>query len=185
GRTSSCALRPSRDYGCAILHRIDPCPRPCYSTGMKKGVPVSPGVAVARAYCMDQTLARREPSRLDLAAVSSEISRLDAACAAATQELDSIIARVSNQVGGDEAAIFRAHRQLLRDPALIGKVKSSILNRHVDARTALHETLEEYNTLFERIPDEYLKERMADVRDVVGRVISQLALHETKHVLDV
>ena len=27
---------------------------------MKKGVPVSPGIAVARAYCVDEVLARRE-----------------------------------------------------------------------------------------------------------------------------
>src|SRR4051812_10016329 len=28
---------------------------------MKKGVPVSPGVAVAHAFCVDQVLARHEP----------------------------------------------------------------------------------------------------------------------------
>jgi phosphotransferase system enzyme I (PtsI) len=157
----------------------------CQDAMLKKGVPVSPGVAVARAYCVDEVLARREPHKLNAAALSDEISRFDAACAAAAQELDAIVARVGEQVGDEEAAIFRAHRLLLRDPALVGKVKSAILDRHVDARTALHETLDEYNTLFERIPDEYLKERMADIRDVVGRVMSQLALHETKHILDV
>ena len=31
---------------------------------MKKGVPVSPGIAVARAYCVDEVLARREPYKL-------------------------------------------------------------------------------------------------------------------------
>jgi phosphoenolpyruvate-protein phosphotransferase len=143
---------------------------------MKKGVPVSPGVAVARAYCVDEVLARREPLKLDEAALSGEISRFDRACAAATQELDAIVARVSKQLGEEEAAIFRAHRLLLRDPAFLGKVKSIILNRHVDAPTALHETLEEYTQLFSRIEDEYLRERMSDLRDVAGRITAQLAL---------
>ena len=49
----------------------------CYSTGMKKGVPVSPGVAVARAYCVDEVLARREPHKLDAAALSDEAIRFD------------------------------------------------------------------------------------------------------------
>src|SRR5437667_2053777 len=151
---------------------------------MKKGVSVSPGVVVARAYCVDEVLARREPHKLDEAALSDEISRFDSACAAAAQELDAIAARVGQQVGEEEAAIFRAHRLLLRDPALVGRVKSAILDRHVDARTALHETLDEYTALFERIQDEYLKERMADIRDVVGRVMAQLALHDNKHVID-
>ena len=67
----------------------------------------------------------------------------------------------------------------LRDPALVGKVKSAIIHRQVDARTALHETLDEYTLLFEKIEDEYLKERMADIRDVVQRIMAHLALHET------
>lgn len=146
---------------------------------MLKGVPVSPGVAVARAYCVDQVLARREPNQLDVARLSEEISRFDAACQAAGQELDAIVTRVGQQLGEEEAAIFRGHRLLLRDPALIGKVKTAILNRHVDARTALHEVLDEYTALFSQIQDEYLRERMADIRDVVGRVMAHLTLHET------
>jgi phosphoenolpyruvate-protein phosphotransferase len=144
---------------------------------MKKGVPVSPGVAVARAYCVDEVLARREPLQLDEAALSGEISRFDRACAGAAAELDAIVTRVSRQLGEEEAAIFRAHRLLLRDPAFLGKVKSIILHRHVDAATALHETLEEYTQLFARIEDEYLRERMSDLRDVAGRITAQLALH--------
>jgi phosphotransferase system enzyme I (PtsI) len=152
---------------------------------MKRGVPVSPGVAVARAYCVDQVLAQRAPSKLDAAALSGEISRLDHACAAAALELDAIIARVHQQVGDKEASIFQAHRLLLRDPALLGKVKSAILDRHLDAHSALHETLEEYAALFAKVQDEYLKERMADLRDVVGRIQAQLALQSAECIADI
>ena len=112
---------------------------------MRKGVPVSPGIAVGRAYCVDAVLARREPQHLDAAALSDEVSRFDMACTEAARELDAIVQRVSKQVGEEEAAIFRGHRLLLRDPALIGKVKNTILTRHVNARTALHEALDEYS----------------------------------------
>lgn len=152
---------------------------------MLKGIPVSPGIAIARAYCVDEVLAQREPHQLDVAVLSEEIARFDKACQAAGEELDAIVTRVCQQLGEDAAAIFRAHRLLLRDPALIGKVKSLILNRHVDARTALHEVLDDYTALFSRIEDEYLKERMADIRDVVSRVMAQLALNEpAEHAMD-
>ena len=150
---------------------------------MLKGIAVSPGVAVARAYCVDSVLARREPQYLNQAALSEEITRFDNACHTAGQEMDAIIARVSQQLGDDEAAIFRGHRALLRDPALVGKIKSAILHRQVDARTALHELLDEYTLLFEKIQDEYLKERMTDIKDVVTRIISHLVTHETPHCL--
>src|ERR1022692_4812081 len=142
---------------------------------MLKGIAVSPGIAVARAYCVDSVLARREPQHLNAAVLSDEVARFENACQAAGQEMDAIITRVGQQLGDDEAAIFRGHRLLLRDPALVGKVKATILNRQVDARTALHELLDEYAQLFEKIRDDYLKERMADMRDVVTRIIAHLA----------
>jgi phosphotransferase system enzyme I (PtsI) len=150
---------------------------------MKRGVPVSPGVAVARAYCVDQVLARREPNTLDVAALSGEVSRFDGACAAAAGELDVIIGRVTTEVGKEQADIFQVHRLLLRDPALIGRVKSAILNRQVDAETALHELLDEYSAAFSKIDDEYLKERMADIRDVVGRLLGHLSLDQHPQIL--
>src|SRR5882724_10576877 len=145
---------------------------------MKKGVPVSPGVAVARAYCVDEVLAPWQSQPVRDGDVNAEINRFTRACAAAAQELDAIVARVGKEVGDEEASIFRSHRLLLRDPALIQKVRSTILNHHVDARTALQETLHEYTSLFSKIEDDYLRERMADIRDVLGRVAAQLALQD-------
>src|SRR5262245_61690540 len=143
---------------------------------MRRGVAVSPGIAVGRAYCVDALLGRRRPQRLEASALSAEVERFDRACIEAGRELDAIVDRVSEQIGEQEAGIFRGHRMLLRDPALIGKVTTTILKRQVDAHTALHHVLDEYTALFARISDEYIKERMADLRDVAGRILAQLAL---------
>ena len=150
---------------------------------MRKGLSVSPGVAIAQVYCLDKALARQQPKKLDAAVVSTEVARLDAACAAARQELDDLIAQVSQQVGEKEAAIFRAHRLLLDDPALLVKVQSTILDRQRDARSALQEVLDEYQTLFEQIQDNYLKERLADLRDVIRRLQAQLAVQPSRPCL--
>jgi phosphoenolpyruvate-protein phosphotransferase (PTS system enzyme I) len=147
---------------------------------MKKGVPVSPGVAVAHAHCVDEVLTTHEPLTLDDASVAGEISRFERACAAVVRELDDTIHRVSRQIGDDEAAIFHAHRQLLRDPGLHAKVQARIRDKHIDAATALQGALDEYAALFRQIPDSYLQERLTDLRDVVGRVIAQLA-RDTQH----
>ena len=55
----------------------------------------------------------REPHQLDGAALSGEVTRFETAIAAAGQELDAIVTRVTQQLGEDEAAIFRGHRLLL------------------------------------------------------------------------
>jgi phosphoenolpyruvate-protein phosphotransferase len=130
---------------------------------------------VARAFCLDEAPRRSEALHLDAAALSGEASRFDQACAAVARELDAIIDRVSRQVGEDEAAIFRTHRLLVRDPTLAAKVRSAVLERQIDAATALREIVTEYDALLGRIADPYLQERMADLRDVIGRILDQLA----------
>jgi phosphotransferase system enzyme I (PtsI) len=151
---------------------------------MKKGVPVSPGVAVAHAHCVDDVLISHEPYTLDDAGLSAEIARFERACAAVVRELDDTITRVAKQIGEDQANIFRAHRQLLRDPSLHQKVKARICEGRVDAGTALRETLDEYAGIFSKIADSYLQERLADLRDVVGRVLVQLTREVHENTLD-
>ena len=152
---------------------------------MIKGVPVSPGVAVARAYCVNQALTRREPLHLNADALSAEVTRFDAACAAAARELDDVVRRVTQQVGEDEASIFRAHQLLLRDPALVGKVRAAITEKRIDAAAAVQQTVEEYKALFSHITDKYIQERMSDLRDVGGRILAELARQENRPLLDV
>src|SRR5262245_39279711 len=104
---------------------------------MKKGIPVSPGIAVARAFRLTNGQARPESRPVEASELSTEVERLTAACAAAARELDATITRVSREVGENEAAIFRAHRGIVQDPALTKKVKSTIQPRNIEARCAL------------------------------------------------
>jgi phosphoenolpyruvate-protein phosphotransferase len=98
------------------------------------------------------------------------VGRFEAACADAARELDDTIARVAGQLGEDEAAILRAHRRLTVDPALLDKVRAAIRDRRASARDALRGVLDEYAALFGQVQDAYLRERLADLRDVVGRI---------------
>lgn len=150
---------------------------------MLRGSAISPGVAVARAYRIDEALARHDPTILDAAALSAEVTRFEQACTAVGNELEVTIEQVSNTIGKSEADIFRAHRMLLRDPSFIGKVTSRILTRKFDALSALAETFDEYTVLFGQIPDEYLRERLADLRDVVNRIHTHLVMDNVPECL--
>lgn len=141
---------------------------------MKKGVPISPGIAVAKAYRIDEVFSRYETHHVDATSLSEEVRRFEEACAAASAEIEEIAQRVRKEVGRSEAAIFQAHQGLLQDPMLVVKVQSAILNRGVDAATALHGVLEEYTGLFEQVQDESLRRRLTDLRDVLGRVMIHL-----------
>jgi phosphoenolpyruvate-protein phosphotransferase (PTS system enzyme I) len=150
---------------------------------MKKGVPISPGIAVARAFRIDEARARPANQPLEAEHIEAEVARFEEACNVVAVELDHLIAQVSKEVGEHAASIFRSHRVLLRDPALADKVKGEIRHHGVDVVTALYRALDDYTSLFARISDEYLRERMADVRDVISRIINRLTLDDSAQQL--
>ena len=143
---------------------------------MKKGVPVSPGVAVAHAHCVEEVITSHEPYTLDDASLSGEVQRFERACTAAAREIEDTITRVSRQIGDEEAAIYRAHRQHLRDPTMLGKIRARITEKRIDSSSALQQTFEEYSALFRQISDPYLQGRLTDGREIRDRMLS-LAKH--------
>ncbi|MGH7139854.1 MAG: phosphoenolpyruvate--protein phosphotransferase, partial [Pirellulales bacterium] len=63
----------------------------------------------------------------------------------------------------------------MHEPALTAKLRSWIDEARQTAPAAQRRLLDEYTALFERTSDEYLRERLADVRDVVARLNQHLS----------
>ncbi len=143
---------------------------------MLKGVAVSPGVVVGRVYKVESILHSTEP--VTLAApelVAPELERFDLALARAGLELESMIQKVESQIGREEADIFRSHLSMVRDPSLRQKVYSLVQSQRVTAMTALQQVMMQYISRFEHFEQQdYFRERMADLRDVFGRIAADL-----------
>jgi len=82
---------------------------------------------------------------------------------------------VERQVGPEEASIFGAHESILYDTAFTNKIRKWIVSDRMTAQAALHRLVNHYTSLFARTKDEFLKERLSDVRDVVLRINSYLS----------
>ncbi|MGL4464217.1 MAG: phosphoenolpyruvate--protein phosphotransferase, partial [Planctomycetia bacterium] len=142
--------------------------------GMRRGVAVSPGVVVAQVLCLDtlgltETTAAKAPADLPL-----EVARFNQACEEAAVQLGELADAVSQELGRREAAIFRAQYQMLCDRSFLTQVHALILDRGFDAPSALRAVLAEYETVFSQIADDYIRERVVDLRDVVARVLRRL-----------
>ena len=59
--------------------------------------------------------------------------------------------------------------------AFTNKVRGWIVDDRLTAQAALHRLLDEYTVLFAKTNDEYLRERLNDVRDVVVRLTAHLS----------
>lgn len=142
---------------------------------MRKGIGVSPGVAVGTAYCIDEIFVNPQTKQLAEDEVLDELRRYERARDLTATDLHALGQKVASQVGEEQAAIFRAHETILRDPAFTAKVRTWIVDYREPAESALHRLLNEYTSLFARTKDEYLRERLVDVRDVIIRLSGHLS----------
>jgi len=137
---------------------------------MRKGIPVSPGVTVGKAYCVDDAVLAADAIPLDPTQISAELARYETAREKTAKDLRALQRKVQRQIGHEEAAIFGAHEAILHDPAFNGKIRGWIEHERMTVLTALHRLVNHYTSLFARTKDEYIKERLTDVRDVVTRL---------------
>jgi len=150
---------------------------------LRKGVPVSPGVAVGSAYCILQVFVDPQGKPLEEEEVVGELERYDLAREKTIADLKALYQKVATQVSPENAEIFRVHQSILNDKAFTTKVRDRIFRERTTARAALAQVMADYTSLFARTKDEYLKERLADVRDVIVRLSGHLSqvLEEEGH----
>jgi phosphoenolpyruvate-protein phosphotransferase/dihydroxyacetone kinase phosphotransfer subunit len=135
------------------------------------GVPASPGIAIGPA----RRLRPPEPVVVDdaIGTPADERARLNAARAAAREELEEVRATVMARAGAAAADIFSAHAVLLDDTAITEPALRRI-EEGTGAARAWQAASEEAATAFRALEDPYLRERAVDVEDVSRRVLARL-----------
>ncbi|HET7437603.1 MAG TPA: phosphoenolpyruvate--protein phosphotransferase [Thermoanaerobaculia bacterium] len=152
-----------------------------------KGIGVSPGIAIGRALIIEKRVASvyRVPIRDE--EIESEVNRFSEALKKTHEELVALSQKVSRSMGDEYASIFDAHAMIVGDASFGDKVSQKIEEEQVNAEWALAEVQEELQARFASFEDDYLRERVADVKDVAERVLVNLQgiahhdLSEIKH----
>lgn len=142
---------------------------------MHKGIGVSPGVSVGKAYCIHEIFVHPATRRLAQQDALAELGRFEQAREKTGADLHALYQKVASQVGPEQAAIFLTHETILRDPAFTAKMRARIVEHLEPATNALHFVLEEYSALLSQTQDDYLRERVTDVRDVIIRLSGHLS----------
>jgi len=139
------------------------------------GIPVSRGVAIGRAVLVAS-------SRVDVAhyfigpdQFESEVARMTRARDEVARELSTLKQDLPGDAPHELAALLDVHLMLLHDEALVGATKAWILERHYNAEWALSAQLEVLARQFDEMEDDYLRERKADLEQVVERILGALA----------
>lgn len=135
------------------------------------GLPVARGIAIGRAVLVASS--RMDVSHYFVSAdqVESEIERVRKGRNAVVEEIQRLQHDMPKDAPHELTALLDVHLMLLQDEMLTTGVKNWITQRLYNAEWALTTQLEVIGRQFDEMEDEYLRERKADLEQVVERIL--------------
>ena len=141
------------------------------------GVGVSGGIAIGHAHLVSHVTLEVAHYAVPQIEIESEVARLDSAFNMVRAELDSLHASVSGPAAAEYGAFLDLHRMILDDSTLSVAAKTYVTQNQCNAEWAITQQMNVLLVQFEQIEDDYLRERKADVVQVVERVLKALLGH--------
>jgi phosphoenolpyruvate-protein phosphotransferase (PTS system enzyme I) len=138
------------------------------------GMQVSRGVAIGRAVLVASSRVDVAHYYIEQSQVPAEVERLRSARDGVVQELETLKRELPPEAPPELAALLDVHLMLLHDDTVAQATKVWIQERHYNAEWAVSAQLEVLARQFDEMEDAYLRERKADVEQVVERLLRQL-----------
>ncbi|MDH5477070.1 MAG: phosphoenolpyruvate--protein phosphotransferase [Nitrospinota bacterium] len=144
-----------------------------------KGIPASAGIAIGKAYVLDEQYFCVLRQLIAPEEIEDEIERFHAAVESSQQEINNIREGALEEMPGElPVMLLNTHAQILRDPTLIREIEEHIRKEKHNAEWALKTVLEEYSSRFTKIRDGYFRDRLLDIKSAVERLQRNLILSE-------
>lgn len=140
---------------------------------IKKGIGVSPGVAIAQAVVVDTEEFDIPQRHVPVDHAQAELARLRKALNVSKKEIQDLRRRTAERIDKKTAAIFDFHLGLLDDKELQKQFSETVLGGHVTAEYAVATVLRNYAKIFQDMP-QHLADRAHDVYDIEKRLLRNL-----------
>jgi len=139
------------------------------------GIGVSGGIAIGRAHLVSHATFEVGRYAVPPPQVPEESARFDAAIRAVRAELEELHAGVPATAPAEFAAFINLHLMILNDSTLSVAPRKIIEDEQCNAEWALKVQMDALLAQFDTIENAYLRERKADVIQVVQRVLKALS----------
>lgn len=148
------------------------------------GIGVSNGTAYGKAFVVMRSTAQVPQYSISDSQIDGEIKRFEQALMKTRADICALKDEIAQKVGEEESSIFDAHLLVLEDVAIINEVYSGLRETKRNIESCYSEVVNRFLQAFEEIDDPFMRERIADIRDVSRRVINNLMGHEEKSSLN-
>lgn len=145
------------------------------------GIPVSGGIAIGHAHLVSH--ARFEVAHYEVPQykLAGEIARFDKAFRTVRAELEELRTQIPPNAPQEFEAFLNLHLMILNDATLSSAPRETIESERCNAEWALKVQMDALLDQFDQIEDGYMRERKADVIQVVERLLKAL-LGQPGHV---
>lgn len=140
-----------------------------------KGLPVSPGIAIGCLRVEARGCPAPATRNISLAETESEWARFESALSRTEEELYALKERVEHLSGANEAAIFDAHLLFLRDRTILKRLRKEFAERMQNIDSVYYAVVQNFMEVMRHVDDPYLRSRVADIEDVLQRVLKNMA----------
>ncbi|MGL4768884.1 MAG: phosphoenolpyruvate--protein phosphotransferase [Mycoplasmoidaceae bacterium] len=134
------------------------------NTNNIKGVGASSGVAIAKTFLLETPNINLLPVKNII--IKDEIKKYQNALSKTKKDILKIKELSLEKLGADKALIFEAHIQILEDVSLNEDIINKITNEKMDAANSINKAFDTTKSIFEKMDNEYFKERASDIEDL-------------------
>ncbi len=145
-----------------------------------KGIGVTPGIVIAKAYLVDRGKIEAPARVLPEFQVHQEVARFQDAVEESRKQLRMAKEKLLREDAAGPAYILDTHLLLLEDKKLIESTVETIKQSWINSEWALKINLDRVRKVFNSIDDEYLKSRKTDVDYIGERILRNLMGQETE-----
>jgi len=151
---------------------------------MKKlvGIGVSPGIVIGKAFLLDRKRIVVNKRSISSSEVEGETERLTVAIGDSAEQLKALKKKIEDDGQDKHTLIIDAHLLILQDEELRKKAVDFIKDTKISAEYALSSAIKSYTLIFDKIEDQYFKERKSDIEHVGERILQNLSGKKPKSI---
>ena len=139
-----------------------------------RGVMASAGVAIGRAIRTFDPLMISYNFHIPPAATKKEVARFRASVEKSRKQLERMQAELRESSIPESSFLVDAHLLILQDRLFVDRIIETIQERSVNAEWAIQQVSGELFEAYDRLQDDYLRERRGDLEDIVRRMLHNL-----------
>ena len=143
------------------------------------GITVSTGVAIGRAVRAFDPLFISLHLGIASEEVAAEIARFRESVEKSSAQLKRMQTQLKRRNAAESSFLIDAHLLILEDRLFVDRIIAKIESDRINAEWAIQQVADDLCEAYDRLDDDYLRERRGDLDDIVRRLLHNL---QSKHM---